>query len=53
MNDMESRNKFLAAVATDAANAGAVKIAKESLQKINDFSAPQTRPALDAVRFAG
>jgi hypothetical protein len=49
MNDMGSRDKLMAALVVGAANAGEVKIVKESLQQITDFGM-RCRVANEAVR---
>jgi predicted Ser/Thr protein kinase len=50
MNDMTSRDKFIAAVATDAAKVGEIKVVKDSLQQINDFTM-RNQTAREAVRL--
>jgi hypothetical protein len=50
ITDMDSRNRSVTAITIDAAKAGQFNIVKESLQRINDFSA-RNDTALEAVRL--
>jgi len=50
MTDMTSRNKAIAAIATDAARMGAAQVAKDSLNQINDFTT-RNQTAHEAVRL--